>query len=162
MDCNPTSIPRAVILRVSGETAPGIISPILQRVYTSVLRTSLVSSSRGSGSSWVMGRACSHHKVPFSSMAHSKSRGWPHLLTPLSASSTRVSTSSSRRIGISPVSSETTMRPLKSVRIWSGVLCPETSASPSPATASTTTRSRRPVTGSAVKRTPAALGAIMA
>lgn len=44
---------------------------------------------------------------------------------------------------------------VRETRKVSGVTAPDTTASPSPATASTTTMSRLPVTGSAVKTIPA-------
>jgi hypothetical protein len=58
-----------------------------------------------------------------------------------------------RRSRISPVAVSTTK--------WSGLTAPETTASPRPGLASMTAWRRRPVTGLAVKRTPATSASII-
>ena len=157
MCCMPCSMARPCTVNVSGHTAPGIISPTLQRVMTWSTGIA-VSNSLRSDPKVVIGRACSQNSSPLLSIAHSMSSSEPMVWAACLAPIASLEISSLLRMALLELSSEWVMALEGSNSKWSGVTSPLTKASPKPATASIIKRSCRPVTGSAVNKTPAARG----
>ena len=102
----------------------------------------------------VIGRACSRCRAPVASTAHSTSWGPPNA-RPASwpSRASRRSTAAGGR-GASPTERTSTTRPRRSRTPVQPSVAPDTSWSGPPATAATTMRSWRPVSGSAPNSTP--------